>query len=113
MENINTNDIDFFLTSNKINYKKEILASNFDKKNNDYYFGYILYEFTSQCKYAIYYLYIYETYVLLEYEVNDYNSFPGPFTIDIIDGLWENMSNQNQNLIFNLVLDNYSNPPKH
>jgi len=112
MENIITNDIDFFLTSNKINFNKKILAKKFDEHDGDFTGGAILYIFTSQCGNTVYYLYIYETYVLLEYENNGYRGYPGPFTIDTIHGFWENMSNENKNLIFNLVLNNYNNPRK-
>ena len=100
MENIKTNDIDFFLTSNKINFNKKILPGNF-----------ILYKFASHCDNdVIYYLYIYNTYIVFEYEDN--NFFTYPYTIDIIHGFWENMSSQNKNLIFNLVFNNYNNPRK-
>ena len=102
MENIKTNDIDFFLTSNKINFLKKILPGNF-----------ILYEFASHYDNdVIYNLYIYNTCIVFEYEDNNFFTYPGPYTIDIIDGFWENMSSQNKNLIFNLVFNNYNNPRK-
>jgi len=73
-----------------------------------------MYEFTSYCdKDIIYYLYIYDIYVIFEYEDSNFFTYPGSYTIDIIDGFWKNMSSQNKNLIFNLVLNNYNNPIKY
>jgi len=112
MENIKTNDIDFFLTSNKINFLKKILPRKFDERYGDIA-GAILYKFASHYDNdVIYNLYIYNTCIDFEYEDNNFFTYPGPYTIDIIDGFWENMSSQNKNLIFNLVLYNYNNPRK-
>lgn len=93
-------DIDFFLTSNKIDFVKKILPGEF-----------VMYEFTSCCDMdIIYHLYIYDTFVIFEYEDRNFFTYPGPYSIDIIDGFWKDMSSQNKNVIFNLVLNNYNNP---
>lgn len=66
--------------------------------------NFILYKFASHCDNdVIYNLYIYNTYIVFEYEDNNFFTYHGPYTIDIIHGFWENMSSQNKNLIFNLV----------
>ena len=75
--------------------------------------NFILYKFASHYDNdVIYNLYIYNTCIVFEYEDNNFFTYPGPYTIDIIDGFWENMSSQNKNLIFNLVFNNYNNPRK-